>query len=631
MRPRLLIPSIVTMATLAAAAPSAPTARAGHGMASDPPLADGAVAVLPAFERGPRLTLLGARAVPGTRRGARLEYPDALGPGVDLVRELRGEAGLEDWVRLPRPPTVARVRYRLELGAIAGLRLVDRTLEGLDAEGTPRVRMSPPWIADAQGRTWPVAVKVLDCAVDTDPSPPWGRAIVRPGAPACTLELGWSLAPSGYPALLDPEWSDAGDMAIGRSLHSATRLADGRVLIVGGYAETLQSDTTAAELFDPRTRTFAATGALTTARRAHVATLLDGGNVAVLGGDVGLGRPAVLAGIERYDPATGRWSTLDPLVTARSHHTVSRLQDGRLLVVGSYDYTRGRASAEVELCSAAATACRTSASLSVARAAHSASPLPDGRILVAGGGAGIFDTPPHATTSIFDPARESWSPGPPLPSGRFDHAAITLADGTTLLIGGSLEPQGKRTSDDVLALAPAAAEFTLLRPLRAPRWLHQATLLPGDRVFVLGDAAPFYTQTAGSTAETYDVLALGSTFTADLEPRFWHTQTLLSDGSVMVVGGGVRQPRRAVLYPPPPLPTPAAPTPTLAPSTGGPPLGATPRGPDAGTVSAPAVGFYSCAMAPTPSLGHRLTPPLTLLAFATAWVRRRRVRLRARP
>src|SRR5688572_4108725 len=80
-----------------------------------------------------------------------------------------------------------------------------------------------------------------------------------------------------------------GDMTSRRFLHTATLLADGRVLITGGRmierASPLTFKTLAsAELFDPRTSTFTATLNMTIPREGHTAALLPDGKVLIAGG-----------------------------------------------------------------------------------------------------------------------------------------------------------------------------------------------------------------------------------------------------------------------------------------------------------------------------------------------------------
>lgn len=96
-----------------------------------------------------------------------------------------------------------------------------------------------------------------------------------------------------------------GNMSVARAAHTATLLANGKVLIAGGVGAfdlygVLQAS---AELFDPATGTFTSSGSMTTPRSAHTATLLADGRVFIAGGSHGR-----LGSTEIYDPSTGAFT-----------------------------------------------------------------------------------------------------------------------------------------------------------------------------------------------------------------------------------------------------------------------------------------------------------------------------------
>ena len=196
-------------------------------------------------------------------------------------------------------------------------------------------------------------------------SPTGSMSAVRSGETATLLHDGRVLFAGGYncaPAGADGTWASAelydpatgtfsptGSMAAPRQQHTATLLADGRVLIVGGLSGpspataggvTLASYRTAevdaflatAELYDPVTGTFSKTGSMSTPHRGHTATLLQDGRVLVVGNG-GESSPSSRAA-DLYDPATGRFSKTGPMKTGRWLHTATLLQDGRVLILG---------------------------------------------------------------------------------------------------------------------------------------------------------------------------------------------------------------------------------------------------------------------------------------------------------
>ena len=176
-------------------------------------------------------------------------------------------------------------------------------------------------------------------------------SVTRSGASAVALSDGRILiagGDNGYPPDRGPQYTAEvydpktrsftltnGRMSEGRSGHSATRLTDGRVLILGGRQGG--SLLTSAELFDPNAGTFTPAGVMPTRRAGHAAVLLPDGRVAIIGGEtepgLGVGSAAAKPDVEYYDPTTRQYAAgpSDPdLSWVQPSATV--LSDGRILV-----------------------------------------------------------------------------------------------------------------------------------------------------------------------------------------------------------------------------------------------------------------------------------------------------------
>ena len=122
-------------------------------------------------------------------------------------------------------------------------------------------------------------------------------------------------------------------MTQARGYHRAIILPNGKVLVVGGQIPG-KGTLADAELFDPVTRTWKATGFMLFGRSYHTATLLSNGKVIVAGGHCDSG---ALQFVEMYDPETGKWKGMRPMSVAREWHTATLLGNGNVLIAGGVD------------------------------------------------------------------------------------------------------------------------------------------------------------------------------------------------------------------------------------------------------------------------------------------------------
>jgi hypothetical protein len=236
-------------------------------------------------------------------------------------------------------------------------------------------------------------------------------------------------------------------MSVPRFAHTATLLNNGKVLIAGGYTPQPLNvnepppicppggcgSLNTAELYDPANDSFTPTANMTMSHFSHRATLLADGRVLISPAadapDVDLGRTEI------YDPDTGTFHAVvlgEPVLAA----------------------TTG--------------------------AAYTANLLLNGKVLITAAPPECDYVAPDAL--LFDPALETFSPGPNMVTSRCVQTGTTLAGGAVLVSGS----WGCRVSADTDVYDGSTDTFRRGPSMMINRWQHQATLLADGRVLVTG-------------------------------------------------------------------------------------------------------------------------------------------------
>jgi large repetitive protein len=252
--------------------------------------------------------------------------------------------------------------------------------------------------------------------------------------------------------LFDPstgQWSPTGSMRFARAGAAAATLSDGRILVVGpsssgsgsGDARMDPRAYDTAEVYDPGTGRFSPVGSLPAIDRAAIAAdgvdvptsdpswtqigtlvaLPDGGALLVGHSDEWKHEGSVTRSF-RFDASSGRWRQVGPASAG----------------VNDWKAETWRQTPGVDLAGAFAAA------------------VPGGHVLVAGGTAynGTDSWEKSRVARLYDPATNTWSSLPPMPTGRQGGMTVALADGSVLFIGGN-DPSTESNATTAVRFVPS--------------------------------------------------------------------------------------------------------------------------------------------------------------------------------
>jgi trimeric autotransporter adhesin len=182
------------------------------------------------------------------------------------------------------------------------------------------------------------------------------------------------------------------------------------------------------------------------------------------------------------------------------------------------------------------------ANLITGREEHTATLLQDGTVLVTGGTDGRDRA--LASAELYDPKTNRWVSAGTMATTRLDHTATLLPNGKVLVVGGLDASFPSSTLASTELYDPNTNSWSAAASMSAGRARHTATELMDGRVLVVGgqsftlrDGGLFPNQSLG--AEVYDPLTNHWSATAPmLQDRVGQSATLLRDGRVLVAGGG---------------------------------------------------------------------------------------------
>lgn len=226
-------------------------------------------------------------------------------------------------------------------------------------------------------------------------------------------------------------FSLTGNLVIPTGNPVGVRLADGRVLIVGGVDMNTFHTTKTAEIYDPNTGTFSLTGTMNNRSFYPTATLLQNGKVLIVGEEDGNKS-------EIYDPNTGTFSSQDT-IAYHYHNTSTLLPNGKVLITGGATPYSPYVVNTAEIYDPITNTFSLTGSMLYARELHAAILLSSGKVLIAGGQNN--DDGGIGPAELYDPVSGSFQLTGSLNESRgslFSYPALNLLENGKVLIASGI-------------------------------------------------------------------------------------------------------------------------------------------------------------------------------------------------